>query len=317
MERGLKKYMKILQRVIEIYSTEGLYEVIIAGWKYINYNIITTISYIPVIHYLTVYTKVRSPNIGLDVNMYCGHFWYDRYLEIKNYYGKDDIYFLKLFIKYGFPNRSKFAKRVIKNETSIDFGGPNHSPSPDQLLEYYNETAFYDVNRMMLAYHRYDIAKKSLDSSNVDNVDNISLLDYGCGMADPGVYLGLMGANVTIVDLGEKLDFASWRLQQRGIKHSAIKPEQTETPAEIDSNFDIIIMNEFLEHVRNPKLFLNMVINNISPGGIFYDAFGREYTHSVGWQHLKEAKQTVKSEQYKKLHRDNFKHIKGNIYKKV
>jgi 2-polyprenyl-3-methyl-5-hydroxy-6-metoxy-1,4-benzoquinol methylase len=205
----------------------------------------------------------------------------------------------------------------VQNCDDVGFGSPGYSPPPQELLEMYDKTSFYDINRMMIAYHRYDIANDYLDITE-KHLSNISLLDYGCGVGDPGVYLGSKGADVTIVDIGEKLDFASWRLQKRDIEHTSIKVQDTENPVETESEFNLIIMNEFLEHVRNPKIFLQMAIDNLSSGDIFYDAFGREYTHTVNYQHLKEAKRIAESNEYKQLHKQNFNRIgKSNFYEKT
>lgn len=311
--------MTLSDKIVKKYNRDGFIPLISSGWKYGHSRIIDKLSYIPILHYLIICTKIRepSPDYVDDTRLYNKHFWFDRFLEIKNFYGKNYYDFSSFYAQNGFPHRSKFVKRIVENSDDVGFGPPEYSPPPEELLEMYDKTSFYDVNRMMIAYHRYNIANEYVEIIKKNDLSGFSILDYGCGVGDPDIYLGLKEADITIVDIGEKLDFASWRLEQREIEHTDIKARQTEEPVELRSNFDLIIMNEFLEHVRNPKVFLQTAIDKLPPGGILYDAFGREYTHTVNYQHLKEAKQVAESEEYKQLHRRNFdKMEKPNFYKR-
>jgi len=143
-------------------------------------------------------------------------------------------------------------------------------------------------------------------------------LDYGCGVADPALYCGLRGASVTIVDLDTTvLDLAEARFEARNIEYTSYSATQTEEPISVGGQkFDFIIMSEFLEHVRNPRVFLKFTIEHLRSGGYFYDPVGRQFEHRIHQQHLKEAKETVMSAEYQRLHRKNFKHVGDNFYRK-
>lgn len=108
----------------------------------------------------------------------------------------------------------------------------------------------------MFGYHRYDICDHYLEIIDSDE-DSWSVLDYGCGVAEPAVYLGSLGFEATIVDLDTKLlDFASWRLKQRDIESKCVSANQTERPVNLpQDDYDFIVMSELLEDVRNPKYF--------------------------------------------------------------
>ena len=121
----------------------------------------------------------------------------------------------------------------------------------------------------------------------------MNVLDYGCGIADPSMYLALNGTNVTIVDLDDdKFDFAVWRFEKRNLAFKSIKVTQTEKPVDLaNQKYDFIIMAEFLEHVRNPRLFLEFALEHLNDQhGILYDSLGPSHNHGVGGDHLKEAK---------------------------
>lgn len=282
----------------------------------LNKRLFPRLSKTPLLHYLVILNRLPDTYGQFDdTKLYGRRFWFDRVSELKEYSGKNWIDLLRFYLKYGFPHRSGWGERFNKNNPEMGFDPPQYSPTPEELVNIYERRAFVQINRMMWTYHRYEIAQQYIELTGED-VTGTSLLDYGCGVADPSVYLGVHGADVTVVDISGTVDFASWRLDKREIEHSAVTATQTEKPVELDETFQLVIMNEFLEHVRNPLLFLEMVIDKLEKGGLFYDAFGREYTHTVYASHLKEAKQIAESEEYKDTHRNHFELVEEGFYRK-
>jgi SAM-dependent methyltransferase len=304
---------------INKYQSDGMVSLTKAGLKF-GYG---RIKRLPVVHYSSpiefLFTP-SSPNVK-KTKLYNRHFWLDRYLELKNYNRLSHSDLLRIYIQVGFPNHPRWAKKIhARTEVDSIFGDERYSPPPNELLEGYRKKHFESNNRFMLGYHRYDISEQYLDlvGREIDPSD-VSVLDYGCGVADPALYLACLGADATIADLDTKvLDFAIWRFNQRNIELQHFRAEQTESPVDIEGNngFDFIVMNEFLEHVRDPMIFLEFVVDKIQTNGLFYDPMGREYTHSVGGDHLPEAKEVVESDEYKRLHREEFERIEGHFYRK-
>jgi 2-polyprenyl-3-methyl-5-hydroxy-6-metoxy-1,4-benzoquinol methylase len=81
----------------------------------------------------------------------------------------------------------------------------------------------------------------------------------------------------------------------------AIAATETEGPVEVSGEFDVIIMSEFLEHVRSPRLFLVYALSHLKKGGILYDSLGSVHKHSVGGDHLREAKSEMENTNYQEF----------------
>lgn len=302
----------VLRRGFDKLRTDGLVPFLRTSKNYV----LSTYKEYPLLHYLSVLEYLSEPELEhlSAVKLYDRHFWLDRYLELRNFYELSDRELLSTYLRNGFPNSDQFKLNEDVNEEY--FGDDDDSPTPEELLEGYRKRHFGSNNRFMLGYHRYDIAERYLELADTDDVGTV--LDYGCGVADPAVYLGSLGWDVSIVDLDTKvLDFAAWRLDRRGVETNSISTEQTERPVDLDRDeFDFVVMSEFLEHVRDPQPFLELAIEHLREGGLFYDPMGREYTHNIHGDHLKEAKEVVETEEYKQLHRDSFTHVDGHFYRK-
>jgi 2-polyprenyl-3-methyl-5-hydroxy-6-metoxy-1,4-benzoquinol methylase len=263
---------------------------------------------------------LTSPNDGLieQTKLYNKPFWIDRYLELKEFYGKNHSFFAKHYLKYGFPISRHYGESFAGSDFDEHFGPPEYSPDPDRLLEGYKSIDFYQNNKRALGHHQYDIAIQYRELPDIPPLDSINLLDYGCGIADPAVYLGSMGASATIVDLPtDTIEFADWRLTQREISHETRSPDNTEEPVHLPKNeYDLVILSEFLEHVRHPLQFLKATVDALKSGGVLYDSFGRHYTHNVEGSHLKEAKQAIEQAEYQQFYMNTLNHIRGDFYRK-
>jgi 2-polyprenyl-3-methyl-5-hydroxy-6-metoxy-1,4-benzoquinol methylase len=304
-KRNLVVRMGLPSRALEKYEQDGLTATINSTIRFLSNKLGRT----PVIHYLSIFEYLSEPNINNihKIKRANRNFWLDRYYEIHDSTNMTHSQLANYYIRNGLPNSNMYRKIYTKKQEKEYEVWNNDTPThSNQLLEAYRDFDFYHINRLMLGYHRYDIAERFLTISDKEE-DSLEVLDYGCGVADPSVYLGSLGSEVTIVDLDTQLlDFASWRLDERNISHDIYRESQAKEPANIpNKKFDFIIMSEFLEHVPDPKLFLDMAISRLSNNGVLYDSFGREFTHSLEGQHLKEAKEVAESSEYKSYHRDN------------
>ena len=293
--------------------SELLWDVLYGGYKFV-------LTRLPLVHYVSALEYAFEPDLGIDlarVKLYELPFWASRSSELKNFYDVSDRAFLAFFLENGFPNSRYYAARLLEIEAQY-FGGPEHSPSPKELFEGYANLHFRINCGLMLGGHAYAIAVEYLDLFGDRIPSELSVLDYGCGAADPAIYLATEGADVTVVDLDTRvLELARWRFDQRNLPVTAVGASQTERPVDLpDESYDFVIMSQFLEHVRNPKPFLEMAIEHLDEGGVFYDPVGTEFTHQICGQHLKEAREVVESPAYQALHRENFEHVEGYFYEK-
>lgn len=220
----------------------------------------------------------------------------DRFYEVTNFFNKNLFQMAIHYLVNGTPNTSYYKFRL---QQIFERMGLNE----DKLKLAYEKAAFMYTNRLMLRYHNYRVGVLILEIANRLSLDKdkIDVLDYGCGVADPSLYLALSGVTVTIVDLDDKkLDFAIWRFKKRNLRVNSIRAAQTEKPIDLgNKKYDIIIMAEFMEHVRNPRLFLEFAVKHLHDRhGILYDSLGPIHNHGVAGDHLKEAKEIVAHSDY-------------------
>lgn len=223
--------------------------------------------------------------------------WRDRWQEIREFFHTPAWYFLVHYLINGTPNTQWYKVRMEKSFDEI-------GTDPENLKRAYEKNDFMYVNRLMLRYHLYGIGEKIEKAVRTSkDIKRLRVLDYGCGVADASVWLALNGAKVTIVDLQDKkFDFAKWRFAKRKLKVEAIGAVETEKPVRLRGLFDVIIMAEFLEHVRNPQLFLAQALKHLKKGGYLYDSLGAVYNHGVGGEHLPETMSMVNNPKYRKFY---------------
>lgn len=103
------------------------------------------------------------------------------------------------------------------------------------------------MKRMFLEYDRYfeaELIKNALMSMHVD-FKNLRVLDYGCGVADYGIYFARLKSAVCLYDIDdEALEFAKFRFEKEGLNAPVIDG--------IMRNHDLIIFGEVLDHLPDP-----------------------------------------------------------------
>ena len=81
------------------------------------------------------------------------------------------------------------------------------------------------------------------------NVRGLRVLDYGCGVAEGGIYLAKLGANVVGMDVSEGMLDAAQRLARRhGVSIETRRVDGPRIPA-ADDEFDAVYGNGVLHHV--------------------------------------------------------------------
>lgn len=90
----------------------------------------------------------------------------------------------------------------------------------------------------------------------VINVKGKKILEIGAGMGGDSLYLAKKGAKVTLLDFSqEALDKIKASSQKEKIKIQTILADAKKMPFP-DEAFDIVFHQGFLEHFRNPKVYL-------------------------------------------------------------
>jgi len=232
--------------------------------------------------------------------------FFDRMSEIEDYFGVSSAFLLKYFIKNGLPGTDKFKNHYLKS-----FMG---NVTPEKLKYAYDRISFDYTLRLMLAYERYSLIIGYLDYIQKDSdmrLDELNILDYGCGAADIGLLFCTLGANVTLCDLDNtRFDFVVYRFTRRGYEPGVIKILNTESYPELPENFfDLIIATELFEHVRDPLQLLENFIKSLKNRGYLFDSMAGKFERDDRPHHLKEAFEIGKSEKYQNFYKRNFKQL--------
>lgn len=102
---------------------------------------------------------------------------------------------------------------------------------------------------------------------------NIKILDVGCGNGNISLPLSSLGFSVVGLDIDEN--------SINKIKGKNIFPNLSLKIGEIDTlseKYNIIIISEVLEHLKNPKIFLDKLKNLLSENGIILFSIPNGYS---------------------------------------
>lgn len=108
------------------------------------------------------------------------------------------------------------------------------------------------VLRTMADYNRYSEARQVESQLFLvrQAIVGLRTLDFGCLVADYGMYFALRGAAVTLYDVEEHLQFALHRFSQSGY---CVETFTVPTPMDkLMRGMDLVIFGEVLEHLDDP-----------------------------------------------------------------
>jgi len=137
------------------------------------------------------------------------------------------------------------------------------------------------LERMFLYYNRYYEAGLIFDAlkRNDTSMKNFKVLDYGCGVADYGIYFARLGADVTVHDIDHAaVMFAESRF--------ALENLEVKRGISRDKDYNLVIFGEVLDHLFSPLQALEeMVDSRIS--FIFTSSYPyrSDDKNDVHWQH--------------------------------
>jgi len=262
-------------------------------------------------HKQKLYKKIKQNQLNSKHVLF-----YDRFNEIKEYFSLTNIDILKIFFSNSLPNSKRFKRK-------LDQFFHNYLKTDKKLKKAYGNASLFYALRLTLAYERYSLIIIYLDLIKANKpLNKLKVLDYGCGISDYGLFLASLGAKVTVVDLDNQLlYFAIWRYKKRNLPVKVIKVRNhSHYPVLKKSGFDLIIVSEVFEHVRDPMKLLQNIAKAIKPKGLLFDTMGTIFERELTGDHLKESIEIGHSKQYIDYHKRNFKLIDANfnyLYKKV
>jgi len=231
----------------------------------------------------------------------------DRKAEIKEFFGISDVKLLLYYLRYGFPNTLRFKQNLSKF-----FDGKTNNDR--HLKDAYEDAAFHYTLRLMLAYTRHNQILPYLDflvKKSDKPLTKFHVLDYGCGVSDVGILLGSLGAKVTIADLADKkFSFAEWRFKRRGISVDTVSIKDSSVYPNLgEDKYDLILVTEVFEHVRDPLTLLRRLTTALHRGGFLLDSMAGEFERETGGDHLEEAFEIGNSNEYKHYYTDHYNHL--------
>lgn len=157
------------------------------------------------------------------------NFYKDRILPLSKFYNVDPELILLIC-----KNKNKKDRKLVCAKFNMDM----------------------HVFRTMMDYNRYDECNAILNLIK----DCKFVLDFGCLVADYGMFFARRGLDITLCDKKIYTDFAEFRFKLENFNANIY-------PASCDYNIlfggkDLVIFGEVLEHMEDPLLPLNFCLKN-------------------------------------------------------
>ncbi|MCE3254724.1 MAG: ubiG [Rickettsiaceae bacterium] len=112
----------------------------------------------------------------------------------------------------------------------------------------------------------------SLNASSKTPLENLKILDIGCGgglLCEP---LARLGADVTGIDAGkENIEAAKTHAAQSSLNIN-YRHQTIESLSQTAEKFDVVLAMEIIEHVANVEQFLAAASRCLKPNGLFFIA---------------------------------------------
>ncbi len=137
----------------------------------------------------------------------------------------------------------------------------NHSPLSKRVIKVTNR------HQVWKNYRKFANARGWLVINILQHFTSLKrkrVLDYGCGVGGTARMLAQIGANVTAVDIKAEVESA---FQNSDVKFFDTRNEEFYLKSQ---EYDIIILQDVLEHVANPEKLINQVKNALRLHGLIY-----------------------------------------------
>ncbi len=161
-------------------------------------------------------------------------------------------------------NKNTIDQNEINNFSSLadKWWDPD---GPFKPLHNLNPTRIHYIKDKLIGHY-------SIDPNNLKPLQNLRILDIGCGGGLLSEPMARLGANVVGVDPSEKnIKIAKTHSNQSKLNIDYIN-STAEQLVEWGETFDVILNMEVIEHVSNIETFLSSCHSLIKPGGIMFIA---------------------------------------------
>ena len=177
--------------------------------------------------------------------------------------------------------KSKPKKSHTVNPNTID-------PAEVAKFQALAET-WWDMDGKMAPLHKFNPARLGYirhriidhfgkDTDTLKPLENLSVLDVGCGggiLAEP---LARMGGSVTGIDVTKDLiNVAKLHAGESGL-NITYEHTSAETLADAGQQYDVVLCSEVIEHVPDPQALVSTLSKLVKPNGIlFISTINRTY----------------------------------------
>jgi SAM-dependent methyltransferase len=155
----------------------------------------------------------------------------------------------------------------------------NPQPSDDQLAAIYGSNYFIGSSETDRLGAQFDLVKRATAALQLDEIagylrahrqasDGLSLLEVGCGHGN--MLLEARNRGYDVHGLEYSADAA--RIANRKLGVNAIRIGTIGQDTFAEDSFDICILADVIEHVRDPADFLRHVRRILKPGGVIFIA---------------------------------------------
>jgi len=113
--------------------------------------------------------------------------------------------------------------------------------------------------------------------NKIKKLRGLNILEIGCGYGSLMALVNDLGANVIGTEASkESVEIAKKFLKGRKkVKVINVKDEKLDFQ---DSSFDVVVLFDVIEHVKNPEFMVKECIRVLKPGGILYSEFTPYYS---------------------------------------
>lgn len=127
----------------------------------------------------------------------------------------------------------------------------------------------HQINPLRIGFIRdHLVAHFKRDAKALSPLDELSLLDIGCGgglICEP---MARMGASVTGVDASEKNIKTACVHAEQGSLNIDYQATTAEAMAASGAQYDVVLALEIIEHVADPQSFITSCASLVKPGGL-------------------------------------------------
>lgn len=137
---------------------------------------------------------------------------------------------------------------------------------------------WWDINGSFKPLHRFNPVRIGYIQESIKqyfaraDIQNIRIVDIGCGgglLAEP---LARLGAEVTAIDASAKnINIASLHAEKMGVKVD-YRHTSVEDLAATGAQYDVVLTMEVVEHVADVESFMHSAAALVKPGGLLFAA---------------------------------------------